>query len=136
MWCLMNDKKSRNDFNQDIFLQWYHRADYLVSRKSREKKEFRNTLTLDQMMQSAAKRRRRKEARTAKEVAAAKPQPKRVSPAGDEDEEDDISNYAADMLPRELREQLERDSEDGGATDMIRHGKGRTTGSFRTNLFH
>jgi hypothetical protein len=59
-WCLKQDKISRDTFMSEIFLQWYHRADYLMKRKSKGKKEYRENLTLEEVLKSASQNRRRR----------------------------------------------------------------------------
>lgn len=62
-WVIAGDAEQRDAFTGDIYLQWYHRADYLVGRKAKEAAEYRNNLTLSQLMQSASQNRKRRKQR-------------------------------------------------------------------------
>jgi hypothetical protein len=59
-WVLKQDKVQRDIFMSEIFLQWFHRADYLMRRKGKEKKEYRENMTLEQVLKSASQNRRRR----------------------------------------------------------------------------
>jgi hypothetical protein len=59
-WILNGQERMSSDFNSEIYLQWYHRADFLVKRRSREKKEFRLNMTLEQILKSSSQQRRRR----------------------------------------------------------------------------
>lgn len=62
-WLIAGDAEQRDTFTGDIYLQWYHRADYLVSRKAKEYTEYRNNLTLGELLQSASQNRKRRKQR-------------------------------------------------------------------------
>lgn len=62
-WLIAGDKTQREVFTSEVYLQWYHRADYLVSRKAKEFTEYRNNLTLEQVLQSASQNRKRRRER-------------------------------------------------------------------------
>jgi hypothetical protein len=62
-WLIAGDSTQRELFTSEIYLQWYHRADYLVSRKAKEATEYRNNLTLEQVLQSASQNRKRRRER-------------------------------------------------------------------------
>lgn len=122
-WLLTTDRKQLTDFIQEVYLQWYHRADYLVHRKSRQRKDFRQNLTFDQLMQEAGKRKRRLERRDAR----LKDNEKRTGPDGEP------APIVTDVLPRELREQLDREH-DGMEDVRMARGVGNLS-TFRSNAF-
>ena len=135
-WCLVQDKKRRDTFAQDTFLQWMHRADYLVSRKSRQKKEFRNNLTLDQLLKDATTKRKRRQERRDNNTTGAGPRDggRLAGTSPDASAAAALADsHIADVLPREVREQLDRDSDN--PLDDLRHGTGSLNHSFRTNVF-
>lgn len=120
-WLLTKDKRQLNAFIQETYMQWFHRADYLVFRKSRQKKDFRDNLTLEQVMADSMQRKRRLERRDAR----AKEHAARPKTADGED-----APFVADVLPREVREQM--DAEHDGMEDA-RFRSGNPVHSFRLN---
>lgn len=62
-WVIAGDVQLREIFTSEVYLQWYHRADYLVSRKAKEFSEYRKNLTLEQLLQSASQNRKRRKER-------------------------------------------------------------------------
>lgn len=119
-WLLTNDQRRTQQFLQETFLQWHHRADYLVTRKSREKREFRQNLTLHQVIMEGQERKRRMQRR--KERANEK---EANIKAGKESEWD---TFTHDVLPRELREALDRESD--GMEDVRLSRVGTATGGW------
>ncbi|CCW62601.1 unnamed protein product [Phytomonas sp. EM1] len=126
-WLLTEDQHKTQKFLQETYIQWHHRADYLVSRMSREKKEFRPDLTLQQVIQQGQERKRRMQRRR----MAAETKQENIR-TGKESEWD---NFTFDVLPRELREALDRESD--GMEDVRLSRAGSATGgwsrSFRSN---
>lgn len=126
-WLLTEDQRKTQKFLQETYVQWHHRADYLVSRKSREKREFRHDLTLQQVIQQGQERKRRMQRRRAREKTR-----EENLRSGKETEWD---NFTHDVLPRELREALDRESD--GMEDVRLSRAGTATGgwtkSYRTH---
>lgn len=126
-WVLTQDQGKTERFLQETYVQWHHRADYLVSRKSREKREFRPDLTLQQVIQQGQERKRRMQRRRQRDDTR-----QENLAAGRESEWD---NFTHDVLPRELREALDRESD--GMEDVRLARAGTATGgwskSYRTN---
>lgn len=126
-WLLTEDQRKTERFLQQTYVQWHHRADYLVSRKSREKREFRQDLTLQQVIQQGQERKRRMQRRRSREEDKAE-----SIKAGKETQWD---NFTHDVLPRELREALDRESD--GMEDVRLSRAGTATGgwtkSYRTH---
>lgn len=126
-WALTNDQRRTQKFLQETFVQWHHRADYLVTRKSREKREFRQDLTLHQVIMEGQERKRRMQRR--KERASER---EKNIKAGKESEWD---TFTHDVLPRELREALDRESD--GMEDVRLSRMGTATGGWsRTRRSH
>ncbi|EPY23154.1 hypothetical protein STCU_01607 [Strigomonas culicis] len=125
-WVLTQDQGKTERFLQETYVQWHHRADYLVTRKSREKREFRPDLTLQQVIQQGHERKRRMQRRRQRDDAR-----QANLAAGRESEWD---NFTHDVLPRELREALDRESD--GMEDVRLARAGTATGgwskSYRT----
>lgn len=119
-WLLTKDQRRTQQFLQETFLQWHHRADYLVTRQCREKREFRQDLTLHQVIQQGQERKRRMQRRRSRE----------------EERADDIKhgrashwdNFTHDVLPRELRDALDRESD--GMEDVRLSRMGTATGGW------
>lgn len=126
-WLLTEDQRKTEKFLQETYVQWHHRADYLVSRKSREKREFRQDLTLQQVIQQGQERKRRMQRRRTREATH-----EENLRSGKETEWD---NFTHDVLPRELREALDRESD--GMEDVRLSRAGTATGgwtkSYRTH---
>lgn len=126
-WLLTNDQRRTQRFLQETYIQWHHRADYLVTRKSREKREFRQDLTLHQVIMEGQERKRRMQRR--RERASER---EINIKAGKESEWD---NFTHDVLPRELREALDRESD--GMEDVRLSRTGTATGGWsRTRRSH
>lgn len=119
-WLLTNDQRRTQRFLQETFVQWHHRADYLVTRKSREKREFRQNLTLHQVIMEGQERKRRMQRRKEK-VSDREINIK----TGKESEWD---TFTHDVLPRELREALDRESD--GMEDVRVSRVGTATGGW------
>ncbi|KAH8617001.1 hypothetical protein ERJ75_000427700 [Trypanosoma vivax] len=119
-WLLTDDVRKTEKFLQETYIQWHHRADYLVTRKSREKKEFRQDLTLLQVMQEGQERKRRMQRRRSRQEAH-----EAKIASGEESEWD---NFTHDVLPRELREALDRESD--GMEDVRLSRVGTATGGW------
>ncbi|KEG10864.1 hypothetical protein DQ04_03211080 [Trypanosoma grayi] len=119
-WLLTDDQRRTQKFLQETYVQWHHRADYLVTRKSREKKEFRQDLTLHQVIQEGQERKRRMQRRRSRleerqeNIASGK--------------ESEWDNFTHDVLPRELREALDRESD--GMEDVRISRAGTATGGW------
>jgi hypothetical protein len=111
---LTSDQKSTEKFLTETYVQWQHRAEYLVSRKSRDKLEFRQDLTLKGVIQNGQERKRRMQQRKIREDQA-----EALSAATNKASEWD--NFTHDVLPREMREMLDKESD--GMDDM-RMGRG------------
>ena len=105
-FCLMltSDKKATEAFLQETFVQWQHRADYLVSRKSRDKKEYRQDLTLNKVLQNGQERKRRMQQRKIREDVSA-------AEAAATNNATEWDNFTHDVLPREVREMLDKESD-------------------------
>lgn len=117
-WCLTMDQRKTERFLQDILLQWHHRADYLIARKSRERKEFRQDVTLSQVILQGQERKRRMQQRKLKEEQREQDiKEKKVS---------EWDNFVHDVLPREVREHLDRESD--GMDDFTFARTGLSTG--------
>ncbi|KAH9597179.1 hypothetical protein LSM04_004632 [Trypanosoma melophagium] len=119
-WLLTEDQRKTEKFLQETYVQWHHRADYLVTRKSREKKEFRQDLTLQRVIQEGQERKRRMERRRSR----LETREKNIT-LGKESEWD---NFTHDVLPRELREALDRESD--GMEDVRISRAGTATGGW------
>ncbi|RNF11148.1 uncharacterized protein Tco025E_06683 [Trypanosoma conorhini] len=119
-WLLTADQRKTEKFLQETYVQWHHRADYLVTRKSREKKEFRQDLTLQQVIQEGQERKRRMQRRRSR----VEEQQKEIA-SGKATEWD---NFTHDVLPRELREALDRESD--GMEDVRLSRAGTATGGW------
>eukprot|EP00796_Vickermania_ingenoplastis_P007998 gene7998-5558_t len=119
-WVLTDDQRKTEKFLQETYVQWHHRADYLVSRKSREKREFRENITLQQVIMEGQERKRRMTRR--REKAAVREAEIR---SGKTTEWDTLTH---DVLPRELREALDRDSD--GMEDVRLSRAGTATGGW------
>lgn len=102
-WCLTEDRNRTQVFLQDTLLQWHNRADYLVSRMSRQKKEFRQDVTLSQVIQEGQERKRRMQQRKLKDNERLQLTKERKISEWD--------NFVTDVLPRDIRESLDRDSD-------------------------
>jgi hypothetical protein len=123
-WCLTEDRNRTQQFLQDTMLQWHNRADYLVARKSREKKEFRQDITLNQVIQEGQERKRRMQQRKMKEVEKTElTKEKKLS---------EWDNFVADVLPREVRESLDRESD--GMEDVRFSRNGSTTAGYGRSM--
>ncbi|EKF39552.1 hypothetical protein MOQ_000220 [Trypanosoma cruzi marinkellei] len=126
-WVMTADQRKTEKFLQETYIQWHHRADYLVTRKSREKKEFRQDLTLQQVIQEGQERKRRMQQRRLRT----------------EQRQEDIAsgkatkwdNFTHDVLPRDIREALDREGD--GMEDVRLSRVGTATGgwsrSYRTH---
>jgi hypothetical protein len=79
-WIVSNDRGNTNQFTGETYLQWMHRADFLVHRKSRDKRELRQNLTLDQLISESQQRKRRVERREGKEKLAKEMKEKMANP--------------------------------------------------------
>lgn len=123
-WLLTSDQRKTERFLQETYIQWYHRADYLVTRKSREKREFRQDLTLHQVIQQGQERKRRMQRRHRRESDHAE-----ALATGKESEWD---HFTHDVLPRELREALDRESD--GMEDVRLSRAGTATGGWSRNM--
>ena len=99
-WLLTGTKQTR-EFMDGIYLQWLHRADYLVSRKSREKLEFRPDLSMTQVMQEGRERKRRMQRRVAQEKLH-----KEEIRTGKKSAWD---TTVTDVLPREVRDMMDNE---------------------------
>ncbi|CUG91157.1 Hypothetical protein, putative [Bodo saltans] len=119
-WCLTDDTNRTQQFMQETYLQWHNRADYLISRKSREKREFRPDITLNQVILNGQERKRRMQQRKLKEE-------EQLQLTKDE-KHSDWDNFVADVLPREIRENLDKESD--GMDDVRYSRTGATNGSF------
>mmetsp|Transcript_38463 Transcript_38463/g.44787 ORF Transcript_38463/g.44787 Transcript_38463/m.44787 type:complete len:265 (-) Transcript_38463:65-859(-) len=119
-WCLTDDTAKTQQFLQETLMQWHHRADYLVARKSREKKEFRQDITLTQVIQQGQERKRRMQQRKHKEEK--KEEDLKAQRASEWD------NFTADVLPREVREMLDRESD--GMEDVRYSRSGSAVGGW------
>nr|CCC92412.1 conserved hypothetical protein [Trypanosoma congolense IL3000] len=119
-WLLTEDQRRTEKFLQETYIQWHHRADYLVTRKSREKREFRQDLTLHQVIQDGQERKRRMQRRRSREEA------REANIASGKESEWD--NFTHDVLPRELREALDRESD--GMEDVRLSRAGSATGGW------
>lgn len=120
-WCLTEDFQKNQTFMQETYFQWYHRADYLVSRKSRDKKEFRQDFSMKSVLQGGQERKRRMQQRKIKEEAK-----EEKIKTGKESEWD---TFVADVLPREIRETLDRESD--GMDDVRFARQGAAVGNWR-----
>lgn len=123
-WVLTVDKRRTLQFLQETFIQWHHRADYLVARMSREKREFRQDLTLGKIIEGAKERKRRMTRRKEREQKKAE-----NIAAGRESEYDTFSH---DVLPREIREVLDRESDGMEDVRMTRNAPSVWNGSRRS----
>ncbi|GET89015.1 hypothetical protein, conserved [Leishmania tarentolae] len=123
-WLLTNDQRKTEKFLQETFIQWHHRADYLVTRKSREKREFREDLTLQKVIQQGQERKRRMQRRRSRDEAR-----QEAIKSGKESEWD---NFTHDVLPRELREALDRESD--GMEDVRLSRAGTATGGWSRSM--
>ncbi|KAL7706042.1 hypothetical protein N2W54_006763 [Lotmaria passim] len=123
-WLLTNNQRKTEKFLQETFIQWHHRADYLVTRKSREKREFRQDLTLSKVIQQGQERKRRMQQRRTRET-----QRQQAIESGRESEWD---NFTHDVLPRELREALDRESD--GMEDVRLSRAGTATGGWSRSM--
>jgi hypothetical protein len=105
-FCLMltSDQKSTEKFLTETYVQWQHRADYLVTRKSRDKQDYRQDLTLQKVMQNGQERKRRMQQR---KVRAEQSEAEAVA-TGNATKWD---NFSHDVLPREVREMLDKESD-------------------------
>lgn len=119
-WLLTDDQRKTEKFLQETYVQWHHRADYLVTRKSREKREFRQDITLHQVIMQGQERKRRMQRRREKESVRAE-----NIKTGKETE---WETFTHDVLPRELREALDRDSD--GMEDVRLSRAGTATGGW------
>lgn len=119
-WLLTDDQRKTQKFLQETFLQWHHRADYLVSRKSREKREFRQDLTLHQVMLQGQERKRRMQRRRERETERKVNLEKGVL--------SEYDTFTQDVLPRALREALDRESD--GMEDVRLSRAGTATGGW------
>ncbi|CBH13727.1 hypothetical protein, conserved [Trypanosoma brucei gambiense DAL972] len=119
-WLLTNDQRKTEKFLQETYIQWHHRADYLVTRKSREKREFRQDLTLHQVIQEGQERKRRMQRRRSRDES------REVNIAAGKESEWD--NFTHDVLPRDLREALDRESD--GMEDVRISRAGTATGGW------
>lgn len=119
-WLLTDDQRRTEKFLQGTYVQWHHRADYLVSRMSREKKEFRQDITLHQVIMNGQERKRRMQRRRERSTER-----NDNIKAGKESEWD---NFTHDVLPRELREALDRESD--GMEDVRLSRSGTATGGW------
>ena len=103
LWIFNSEKGSMANFVQSLYVQWCNRSEYLVTRKSRERKEFRPNLTLSGAIAEGAERRRRAERRKFKDkISEAAPHLVGM-------DADDFSRYSFDTLPRETRERMDAD---------------------------
>lgn len=123
-WLLTNNQRKTEKFLQETFIQWHHRADYLVTRKSREKREFRQDLTLTKVIQQGQERKRRMQQRKTRDT-----QRQQALESGKETEWD---NFTHDVLPRELREALDRESD--GMEDVRLSRAGTATGGWNRSM--
>ncbi|CAG9574640.1 conserved hypothetical protein [Leishmania major strain Friedlin] len=123
-WLLTHDQRKTEKFLQETFIQWHHRADYLVTRKSREKREFREDLTLQKVIQQGQERKRRMQRRRNRDEAR-----QEAIKSGKESEWD---NFTHDVLPRELREALDRESD--GMEDVRLSRAGTATGGWSRSM--
>lgn len=115
LWMFNNDKNGIYRYMQSLFMQWSNRADYLIARKSRERKEFRPHLTLTEAMKEGAERKRRTERRKFKDRLATQG----ATALGMEKE--DFERYSFDTIPRDVREKMMEDhSKVGGAPEVSR----------------
>ncbi|EPY41721.1 hypothetical protein AGDE_02203 [Angomonas deanei] len=119
-WVLTDNQRKTEKFLQETYVQWHHRADYLVTRKSREKREFRPDMTLHQVIQQGQERKRRMQQRRNREMTR-----EENIKAGKESPWD---NFTHDVLPRELREALDRESD--GMEDVRMSRAGTATGGW------
>eukprot|EP00760_Papus_ankaliazontas_P027447 PhM_4_TR3338/c0_g1_i1/m.12819 len=111
------DKNRRESFINSNITQWTQRSDYLVRRYSREKIEFRQTMTFDDMLKSSPARRRRKERiqmRIKEQNQAAVEEEVRRARAEEQMNEDENAEQDSDPImdvwagvPREKREFLQ-----------------------------
>ncbi|KAK7199006.1 hypothetical protein NESM_000868300 [Novymonas esmeraldas] len=123
-WLLTNDQRRTEKFLQETFIQWHHRADYLVTRKSREKREFREDMTLQKVIQQGQERKRRMQRRRSRDEER-----QEAIQSGKETEWD---NFTHDVLPRELREALDRESD--GMEDVRLSRAGTATGGWSRSM--
>ncbi|KPI89189.1 hypothetical protein ABL78_1681 [Leptomonas seymouri] len=123
-WLLTKNQRKTEKFLQETFIQWHHRADYLVTRKSREKREFRQDLTLAKVIQQGQERKRRMQQRHTRDA-----QRQQAIESGKESEWD---NFTHDVLPRELREALDRESD--GMEDVRLSRVGTATGGWSRSM--
>lgn len=119
-WLLTEDQRRTEKFLQETYVQWHHRADYLVTRMSREKKEFRQDITLQQVIMQGQERKRRMQRRKVRDSER-----KENIEKGRESEWD---TFTHDVLPRELREALDRESD--GMEDVRLSRAGTATGGW------
>lgn len=118
MWMFNDEKNAIQNFIQSTYVQWSNRAEYLIARKSRERREFRQDLTLSQTIQQGAERKRRAERRKFKD---------KIAEHGAKAlgmEKDDFERYSIDVLPREMREQLDEDRSKVGGMREFEHRAG------------
>lgn len=121
-WCLTDDTTKTQNFLQETYMQWHHRADYLVARKSREKREFRPDFSYMKVMQGGHERKRRMQQRKHKEeVREQEIKDKKIS---------EWDNFTHDVLPRELREALDKESD--GMEDVRLTRSGAALGAWRS----
>ena len=104
----INEKRAAT-FSQETGMQWGNRADYLVSRYSRQKKEFRKDLSLGKVIQEGQERRRRMERKKIKEVKREAVKQSLDLPEGFDEKELDSFSFE-DTIPRELREEMDHDT--------------------------
>ncbi|CAJ1008990.1 hypothetical protein Q4I28_004303 [Leishmania naiffi] len=123
-WLLTKDQRKTEKFLQETFIQWHHRADYLVTRKSREKREFREDLTLQKVIQQGQERKRRMQRRRSRDEER-----QEAIKSGRESEWD---TFTHDVLPRELREALDRESD--GMEDVRLSRAGTATGGWSRSM--
>ena len=107
-FCWLNEKQTVK-FSQETGMQWGNRADYLVARYSRQKKEFRKDLTLGKVIQEGKERRRRMERKKIKEVVKTSMKQEMDIPEGLDERELDNFTFS-DTIPRDLREQMDHDA--------------------------
>jgi hypothetical protein len=123
-WCLTDDTNRTRQFMQETLLQWHNRADYLISRKSREKREFRPDITLNQVILNGQERKRRMQQRKLKQEEHLH--------LTKESNQTDWDSFVTDVLPREVRESLDKESD--GMDDVRFSRTGSTTGSVGKSL--
>ena len=122
-WCLTGDVSKTDAFLSDTYVKWYHRSDYIISRMSREKKEFREDLSMKKVIVEGRERKRRMQRRKISEDQRAKD----IA----EQQRSEYDTMTADVLPRDVREMLDRDNMGSPEGPQLRPG-----GTFSARLFN